>query len=44
MGMGLSVSRSIVIAHDGRLWAENGPKGGAIFHIVLPATAAPEAR
>jgi two-component system sensor kinase FixL len=44
MGMGLSVSRSIVIAHDGRLWAENGPTGGAIFHVVLPAIAAPEVR
>ena len=37
MGMGLSVSHSIVSAHAGRLWAENGPDGGAIFHLVLPA-------
>jgi len=37
MGMGLSVSRSIVRAHQGRIWAENSPEGGAIFHIVLPA-------
>ena len=37
MGMGLSVSHSIVRAHEGRLWAENGPDGGAIFHILLPA-------
>jgi PAS domain S-box-containing protein len=44
MGMGLSVSRSIVIAHDGRLWAENGPTGGAIFHVALPVIAAPEVR
>ena len=36
MGMGLSVSRSIILAHEGQLWAENGAKGGAIFHIVLP--------
>jgi len=36
MGMGLSVSHSIVGAHEGRLWAENDPEGGT-FHIVLPA-------
>jgi two-component system sensor kinase FixL len=39
MGVGLSVSRSIVNAHAGRIWAENGPDGGAIFHILLPAIA-----
>jgi PAS domain S-box-containing protein len=46
MGMGLSVSHSIISAHEGRLWAENGPEGGAIFHIVLPtiADAEPEKR
>jgi two-component system, LuxR family, sensor kinase FixL len=37
MGMGLSVSRSIVRAHEGRIWAENNPDGGATFHVVLPA-------
>jgi len=37
MGMGLSVSHSIVGAHEGRLRAENDPEGGATFHIVLPA-------
>jgi signal transduction histidine kinase len=37
MGMGLSVSRTIVDAHQGRLWAENGPHGGATFRVVLPA-------
>jgi PAS domain S-box-containing protein len=36
MGIGLAVSRSIVEAHGGRLWAENGPDGGAIFHVALP--------
>lgn len=39
MGVGLSVSRSIITDHEGRLWAENGPEGGAIFHITLPALA-----
>jgi two-component system sensor kinase FixL len=39
MGMGLSVSRSIVNAHEGRLWVENNPDGGATFHMVLPAMA-----
>jgi two-component system, LuxR family, sensor kinase FixL len=37
MGMGLSVSHSIIDAHEGRLWAENNPDGGAVFRIILPA-------
>jgi two-component system sensor kinase FixL len=39
MGMGLSVSRTIVQAHGGRIWAENDPEGGAIIHVALPADA-----
>lgn len=35
MGMGLAVSRAIVEAHQGRLWAESGPHG--VFHLTLPA-------
>jgi two-component system, LuxR family, sensor kinase FixL len=36
MGMGLSVSRTIVEAHGGRIWAENANDAGARFHLVLP--------
>jgi PAS domain S-box-containing protein len=36
LGMGLSIARSIVQAHGGRIWAENGTRRGAIFHCVLP--------
>ena len=36
MGIGLAVSRSIVEAHGGRLWAENGKAGGATFNVALP--------
>jgi C4-dicarboxylate-specific signal transduction histidine kinase len=39
MGMGLSISRSIVAAHGGRLWASPGDSLGAIFRIVLPTDA-----
>jgi signal transduction histidine kinase len=36
LGMGLSISRSIVKAHGGRIWAENGASGGAVFRCVVP--------
>ncbi len=36
LGMGLSIARTIIEAHKGRLWAENNPEGGAVFHITLP--------
>jgi signal transduction histidine kinase len=37
LGMGLSISRSIVQAHGGRIWAENRPAGGARISFTLPA-------
>ena len=36
MGMGLSICRSIVVAHSGRLWAEARPSRGAVFAFELP--------
>ena len=36
MGMGLSIARTIIEAHDGQIWAENVAEGGAVFHIRLP--------
>ncbi len=43
MGMGLPISRSIIEAHDGRIFADNkSALGGARFSFVLPAEGAPE--
>jgi signal transduction histidine kinase len=36
MGLGLPVSKTIIEAHKGRLWAENGPEGGACFCFTVP--------
>jgi len=37
LGMGLPISRSIIEAHGGRLWAESNVDLGATFHFTLPA-------
>src|SRR5467141_3837859 len=39
MGMGLSVSKSIIEAHGGVIWATNNPARGATFHFSLPEPA-----
>lgn len=36
MGMGLSIARTIIQAHQGRIWAENHDEGGAVFRFSLP--------
>jgi two-component system sensor kinase FixL len=36
LGMGLSISRSIIEAHHGRLWAENHATGGTTFYFTVP--------
>jgi two-component system sensor kinase FixL len=36
LGIGLSICRTIVDAHDGKLWATRNPGGGTIFHLTLP--------
>jgi C4-dicarboxylate-specific signal transduction histidine kinase len=36
MGMGLAISRSIIDAHGGRVWAESNASRGAVFKFTLP--------
>jgi signal transduction histidine kinase len=39
IGMGLSICRSIIGAHGGKLWAMPKPERGAIFQFTLPVCA-----
>ncbi len=39
LGMGLSISRSIIEAHGGRLWASANAPRGAVFQFTAPADA-----
>jgi signal transduction histidine kinase len=39
MGLGLSVCRTIIDAHGGKLWATNNPDRGVTFHLRLPIEA-----
>ena len=39
MGVGLSISRTIVEAHEGRIWADASPYGGTSFHFTVPDVA-----
>ena len=41
LGLGLSISQTIVAAHGGRLWAENNTGGGATLHCLLPVMEPP---
>ena len=36
LGMGLSIARSIIESHGGRIWATNNSDAGATFHVALP--------
>lgn len=40
-GLGLAVCRAIIVAHGGKIWAENRSGGGAVFRFTLPAVVMP---
>lgn len=44
LGLGLTLSRTIVEGHGGRLWATRSSHGGATFHMILPRSDAAKAK
>jgi signal transduction histidine kinase len=38
LGLGLHISRGIVEAHGGTMWAESAPGGGSTLHFTVPCT------
>jgi two-component system sensor kinase FixL len=43
LGIGLSISRTIIESHGGKIWVEDAKEGGAIFRFTLPAYDGPSA-
>ncbi len=41
VGLGLTICRTIIAAHGGKIWAENRPDGGAVFRFTLPLEGQP---
>jgi two-component system sensor histidine kinase KdpD len=41
-GLGLAIARAIVVGHDGRIWVEGAPAGGAVLVVEMPETKTPE--
>ena len=39
LGLGLAISRAVAEAHQGTIWVEDNPSGGAIFYVLLPRAA-----
>ena len=44
MGVGLSISRTIVEAHGGRIWIEPNPGGGTVFRFTVRAVTEEDAK
>jgi two-component system sensor histidine kinase KdpD len=42
IGLGLAICRAIVRAHEGRIWVEEAPGGGAAFRFTLPVARGPQ--